>query len=64
MFGLACYGISKLEQRFEERWLIPDDSYLAKWFDDRQEFFNDKGERGTIYVAEFDMNSEKPLQVN
>lgn len=59
LFGLACYGISKLEQRFEERWLIPDDSYLAKWFDDREEFFNDKGERGTIYFAEFEINSEQ-----
>eukprot|EP00090_Calanus_glacialis_P001448 TRINITY_DN11036_c0_g1_i1.p1 TRINITY_DN11036_c0_g1~~TRINITY_DN11036_c0_g1_i1.p1 ORF type:complete len:930 (-),score=108.05 TRINITY_DN11036_c0_g1_i1:221-3010(-) len=59
LFGLACYGISKLEQRFEERWLIPDDSYLAKWFDDRQEFFNNKGERGTIYVAEFEMNGKQ-----
>eukprot|EP00092_Neocalanus_flemingeri_P016672 GFUD01018035.1.p1 GENE.GFUD01018035.1~~GFUD01018035.1.p1 ORF type:complete len:937 (+),score=124.95 GFUD01018035.1:339-3149(+) len=59
LFGLACYGISKLEQRFEERWLIPDDSYLAKWFDDRQEFFNDKGERGTIYFAELEINSEQ-----
>ena len=58
-FGLACYGISKLEQRFEERWLIPDDSYLAKWFDDRMEYFNGKGERGTIYVAEFVMSSEQ-----
>lgn len=58
-FSLGCYGISKLEQRFEERWLIPDDSYLAKWFDDRMEFFNDKGERGTIYVAEFEMTSEQ-----
>merc|ERR1719167_847967 len=51
LFGLSCYGISKLEQRFEERWLIPDDSYLAKWFDDRQKYFNNEGERGTIYVA-------------
>ena len=58
-FCLGCYGISKLEQRFEERWLIPDDSYLAKWFDDRVEYFNDKGERGTIYVAEFVMTSEQ-----
>ena len=58
-FGLACYGISKLEQRFEERWLIPDDSYLAKWFDNRMEYFNDKGERGTVYVAEFVMSSEQ-----
>ena len=58
-FCLGCYGISKLEQRFEERWLIPDDSYLAKWFDDRTEYFNDKGERGTIYVAEFVMTSQQ-----
>ena len=62
-FGLACYGISKLEQRFEERWLIPDDSYLAKWFDNRLEFFNDKGERGTIYVAEFVMTSEEMAKI-
>ena len=30
LFGLRCYGIAKLEQRFEERWLIPNDLYLAK----------------------------------
>ena len=59
LFSLACYGIAKLEQRFEERWLIPDDSYLARWFDDRKEYFNNKGERGTIYFAEFQMNSEQ-----
>ena len=58
LFGLSCYGITKLEQRFEERWLmflffsifslssffslrwlLPDDCYLAKWFDDQREFF-------------------------
>ena len=60
-FCVACYGISRLEQRngSAERMLIPDDSYLAKWFDDRMKYFNDKGERGTIYVADFAMNSEQ-----
>ena len=60
LFCVACYGISKLEQRNDsaERMLIPDDSYLAKWFDDRMKYFHDKGERGTIYIAEFVLTRE------
>lgn len=57
LFAVSCYGISQLEQRFEERWLIPDDSYLAKWFDARQQFFNQGGERGVIYFAELELNN-------
>ena len=59
LFGLSCYGITKLEQRFEERWLIPDDSYLAKWFDDQREFFKQGGERGTIYFADFNLTNNQ-----
>ena len=51
VFGFSCYGITQLEQRFEERWLIPDDSYLAGWFDDREQYFGQSGERGTIYFT-------------
>ena len=78
LFGLSCYGITKLEQRFEERWLLflffsifslfsffslrwllPDDCYLAKWFDDQREFFKQGGERGTIYFADFNLNNDQ-----
>ena len=52
-FCLGCYGNSKLEQRFEERWLIPDDSYLAKWFDDRVEYFNVLGSSMNLLLEVF-----------
>ena len=77
LFSLSCYGITKLEQRFEERclvflsfslflfifcssrWLLPDDCYLAKWFDDQREFFKQGGERGTIYFADFNLDNDQ-----
>jgi len=59
LFGLGVYGCTQLEQRFEERWLLPDENYLAKWFDDRQQYFNQGGERGTIYFAEFKLTNEQ-----
>ena len=59
LFGLSCYGITKLEQRFSLRWLLPDDCYLAKWFDDQREFFKQGGERGTIYFADFNLNNDQ-----
>ena len=51
--------MTMLEHRFEERWLIPDDSYLAKFWDDQKEFFKQGGERGTIYFADFNLTNNQ-----
>ena len=44
---------------FSSRWLLPDDCYLAKWFDDQREFFKQGGERGTIYFADFNLDNDQ-----
>ena len=51
--------MTMLNHRFEERWLIPDDSYLAKFWDDQKEFFKQGGERGTIYFADFNLTNNQ-----
>ena len=59
LLAVAALGISRLEQRFEERWLVPDGSHLAGWLDARREYFSQAGERGTVYLAGLQPDTEQ-----
>ena len=43
MLGVAIYGVTLLETKFEAEWFLPPDSYLTKWFDASKEYFPSDG---------------------
>jgi hypothetical protein len=43
MLGVAIYGVTLLETKFEAEWFLPPDSYLIKWFDASKGYFPSDG---------------------
>ena len=43
MLGVAIYGVTLLETKFEAEWFLPPDSYLTKWFDASKQYFPSDG---------------------
>lgn len=51
LLGVAIWGTTELEVRFESVWFLPPTSYLAKWFSAKEGYFPSDGEIVTLYMT-------------
>merc|ERR1719225_270963 len=61
--GLGCvgaWGLTQLRQEFNPVWFIPQESYLAQWFNANEKYFPKEGETVKINIAQVDFASELP----
>ena len=50
-FGINIYAVTQLEQDFDYRWFIPDDSYASDYFDASDKYFPTGGEYVNVYLG-------------
>ena len=43
MLGVAIWGVTELETKFEAEWFLPQESDLIKWFDASKTYFPSDG---------------------
>ena len=60
-FGsVGVWGLTQLRQEFNPVWFIPQESYLAQWFNANEVYFPKEGETVKINIAQVDFNEELP----
>ena len=58
--SVGVWGLTQLRQEFNPVWFIPQESYLAKWFNANELYFPKEGEKVKINIAQVDFNEELP----
>ena len=58
--GVGIWGLTQLRQEFNPVWFIPQESYLAQWFNANEKYFPKEGEKVEINIAQVDFSSELP----
>jgi hypothetical protein len=51
LLGVAIWGVTLLETRFEAQWFLPPDSYLNKWFDASKQYFPSEGVQVKLFLT-------------
>ena len=54
------WGLTNLRQEFNPVWFIPQESYLAQWFNANEKYFPKEGETVKINIAQVDISNELP----
>ncbi|XP_048511966.1 NPC intracellular cholesterol transporter 1-like isoform X2 [Athalia rosae] len=55
--GIAAFGIygsTRLEQRFDPEWFLPEETYLSKYLAKSKEHYPNRGQDGFVLMGEFD----------
>merc|ERR1712130_1073642 len=50
-------GLTQLRQEFNPVWFIPQESYLASWFNANEKYFPKEGEKVEINIAQVDFST-------
>ena len=58
--GVGIWGNVLLRQEFDPTWFLPQDTYLAKWFELNKELFPSEGETGTVYFNNVQLPQDIP----
>ncbi len=58
LLGIAIWGLTQLETKFESSWFLPQDSYIAKWEKASQQYFSNAGERVTVYASNVNFSTD------
>lgn len=58
--GFSLQGVTKLEQRFDPLWLIPDHSYFSDYLRMLKTYFPNDGFDGGIYMGAINYSQELP----
>ena len=58
--GFGIWGNVLLRQEFDPTWFLPQDTYLAKWFQLNKELFPSEGETGTVYFNNVQIPQDIP----
>lgn len=58
--GVGIWGNVLLRQEFDPTWFLPQDTYLAKWFQLNKELFPSEGETGTVYFNNVQLPGDIP----
>ena len=58
--SVGVWGLMNLRQEFNPVWFIPQESYLAQWFDANEKYFPKEGETVKINIAQVDISNELP----
>lgn len=60
LFGVCIWGNVELRQEFDPVWFLPTDSYLFKYIFAREEYFNETGARGFIFLQNVTLPENLP----
>ena len=58
VLGVAIWGLTKLETKFESSWFLPSDSYIMKWEQASAQYFAEAGERVTVYITDVNYTTD------
>ncbi len=58
LLGVAIWGVTQLEVRFEPIWFLPPDSGLVAWFEAEESHFPSDGALVTVYMTDLDYPTE------
>lgn len=62
--GFSIQGILRLEQRFDPKWFIPDDTYYKQFLDAHATYYPDEGHMAMVFLGEMNYNEEFPKLYN
>lgn len=58
MTGFSVQAIFKLEQRFDPKWFIPDDTYYKEFLNIHEYYYPDEGQPAMVFLGDMDYNAE------
>lgn len=58
--SVGVWGLTQIRQEFNPVWFIPQESYLARWFNANKLYFPKEGEKVKINIAQVDLSEELP----
>lgn len=58
--GFSIQAILRLEQRFDPKWFIPDDTYYKQFIDKYDYYYPEEGNAGMIFLGEMNYTQEFP----
>lgn len=58
--GFSIQGMLRLEQRFDPKWFIPDDTYYKQFLDAYGTYYPDEGHMAMVFLGEMNYNEEFP----
>ncbi|CAH2243068.1 jg2174 [Pararge aegeria aegeria] len=58
MTGFSVQAIFKLEQRFDPKWFIPEDTYFKEFINIHDYYYPDEGQPAMIFLGDMDYNAE------
>lgn len=56
--GFSIEAISRLEQRFNPKWFIPEDTYFKDFLNKYDYFYPQEGDSAMVFLGEMDYNAE------
>ncbi|CAH2105365.1 unnamed protein product [Euphydryas editha] len=56
--SFSVVSVLKLEQRFDPKWFIPDDTYYKDYLNVHNFYYPDEGQFAVIFLGEMDYNAE------
>lgn len=62
--GFSVQAILRLEQKFDPKWFIPDDTYYKQFIDTYDYYYPDEGNAGMIFLGAMNYNTEFPNLYN
>lgn len=62
--GLSIQAILRLEQRFDPKWFIPDDTYYKQFLDAHDHYYPEEGNAGMVFLGEMNYSKEFPTLYN
>lgn len=58
MAGFSIEAIFRLEQRFDPKWFIPEDTYYKDFLTNYDYYYPDEGNAAMVFLGEMDYNTE------
>ncbi|XP_045765423.1 patched domain-containing protein 3-like [Maniola jurtina] len=58
MTGFSVHAIFKLEQRFDPKWFIPDDTYYKEFLNIHENYYPDDGQPAMVFLGDMNYNAE------
>lgn len=58
MTGFSLQAVLKLEQRFDLKWFVPDDTYYKQFLDNYEFFYPDEGHTAMVFLGKMNYNAE------
>lgn len=58
--GFSIDAVTRLEQRFDPIWLVPDNTYFKHFLNERDRYYPDLGKEGSVYIGAINYTEELP----